>query len=204
MIQTIVNFILDLVKDWWYNWIFIMMMVESSFIPFPSELAMIPAWYLVSIWEMNFVLALAYWTFWAIVWSTINYFIAFKLWEPLIKSFIHRYWKYIFVNVKHYDRAEKYFEDHWPITIFVSRFIPAIRQLISLPAWAFEMNYTKFFIYTWIWAMLWNIVLMIIWYLAWENQELIKTYSTEALIICAIFIFITIFVYYTLNKKRKK
>ena len=206
MIETIVNFILDTVWSWWYIWIFIMMVIESSFFPFPSEVAMIPAWYLSSIWEMNFVVSLLVWTFWAIVGATINYFLAFYLGEPVIKRLIHRYWKYIFLSESHFKQAEKYFSKHWSITIFVARFIPAIRQLISLPAWAFKMNYTKFFVYTWLWAWIWNLILMFIWYMAWENQELIKYYSKEALLLSIIFILFISLVYciYTKSSKNNK
>ena len=142
---------------------------------------MVPAGYLASIWQMNFIVALWVGTTWAIIGATINYMLAYKLWEPIIKKLIHKYWKYIFVNETHYIKSEKYFQKHWNITTFLARFIPAIRQLISLPAWAFKMNFPKFAFYTWLWAWIWNLILMSIWYIAWENKELISKYSKEAL-----------------------
>jgi len=196
-----VNYIVNTIGDLWYLWIFLMMVIESSFIPFPSEVAMIPAWFLAFKWEMSFWLALLVWTFWAIIWATINYFIAYKLWEKVILKLIKNYWKYFLIKEEHYKKSENYFLKHWNITIFLARFIPAIRQLISLPAWAFQMNYKKFFVYTWIWAFLWNLILMSIWYLAGQNQELIKQYSHQALIGIFIFSIIIIVIYIQKNKK---
>ncbi len=198
-----VNFIVDFANNLGYLWIFIMMVIESSFIPFPSEIAMIPAWYLASIWKMDFFMALLVWTFGAIVWATINYYIAFKLSESVILKLIRNYWKYFFISEDHYKKAENYFLKHWSITVFTARFIPAVRQLISLPAWAFEMNYKKFFIYTFIWAWIWNFVLMWIWYIAGQNRDLIHKYSSFAIIWAIIFILIIICIYYFVNKKKK-
>ncbi len=200
-----VNYVVQLVGNMWYIWIFIMMVLESSLIPFPSEIAMIPAWYLSCTWELNFYISLFVWTFWAIIWATINYIIAFKLWEKLTLSFIRKFWKYFLINEKHYRKAENYFLKHWNITIFSARFIPGIRQIISLPAWSFEMNYRKFFFYTMIWAWIWNFILMVIGYIAWKNKDLIKQYTNSALFYSIIFliIIISIYIYYN-NKKRIK
>ena len=201
--HQIIDFIVNIAANLGYTWILIMMIVESSFIPFPSELAMIPAGYLSSTWEMNFIIALWIWSGWAIIWATINYMIALKLWEPITRSLIHKYWKYIFISDSHYIKAEKYFEKHWSITTFLARFIPAVRQLISLPAWAFKMNFAKFVLYTWLGAWIWNLILMIIWYIAWENKELIAEYSKEALLwVISIWVLIGI-IYYLKNKNAK-
>jgi membrane protein DedA with SNARE-associated domain len=182
-----------------------MMVLESSFIPFPSEVAMIPAWYLSSIWKMNFLFAFISWTVWALVWATINYILAYNLWEKNIIALINRYWKYFFIKEVHYKKAKQYFLKHWIITIFLARFITVVRQLISLPAWAFKINFKKFFIFTWIWAWLWNLWLMLIGYIAWENKELIEKYSKELLFLgIFVIIFISFFYYLIKNKKKKK
>lgn len=184
-----------------YSDIFIMMVLESSFIPFPSEIAMVPAGFQASIWDINFILAFLSWTAWAIIWATINYLIWYQLWENFIKKFISKYWKYFFIKVKHYNKAELYFENHWSITVFTARFIPAVRQLISLPAWVFKMWYAKFFFYTWLGAWIWNLTLMTIWYIAWENKELIKQYLLESLIWGIIFISLIWAIYYFIKYK---
>lgn len=202
--HEIIDIIVNFANQIWYTWIFIMMVIESSFIPFPSEVAMIPAWYLASIWKIDFALALLLWTMWALVWATINYIIWFYYWEKFILKFINKFWKYFFINEEHYKKSELFFEKHWMITIFTGRFIPAVRQLISLPAWVFKINYAKFFFYTWLWAWLWNLALMIVWYIAWENQELIKQYLNELLFWAIIFIIIIWTIYYLIKNNGKK
>lgn len=200
MFWEIATFVVEKVGDWGYTWIYLMMTIESSFIPFPSEVAMIPAWYLSSLGQMNIYLAFLAGTLWALTWSIINYFLWKKLGWPLIRTLVHKYGKYIFLNANHYDQAEKFFQKHWSITTFNGRFIPAVRQLISIPAWVFNMNFTKFIIYTWIWAWIWNIVLLTIWYIAWENKDLIAKYSHEAVIWTLTLIVVVSVIYYFTNK----
>jgi len=200
--QQIIDFIVNWVSNLGYSGIFIMMVLESSFIPFPSEVAMIPAWYLASIWKMDFSIALIVWTFWAIIWATINYVLWFYLWEKVIRKLIKKYWKFFLIKPKQFEKTEKYFQKHWWITTFLARFISIIRQLISLPAGIFKMNYISFFIYTTFWAFLWNLILMIIWYIAWQNKELIQKYSQETMYFIIIFIIIIWIFYYYKNERK--
>lgn len=202
--HEIINYVVNIVGELWYIWIFIMMVLESSFFPFPSEVAMIPAWYLAAIWEMDFLVALMAWTLWAIVWASINYFLWYKLWWPIIKALIRDYWKYFFIKEEHYKKTEDYFKTHWVITTFLARFITVIRQLISLPAWVFKMNLGKFIFFTSLWAGLWNLMLMILWYIAWENKELIERHTKEMLIGGILFVIIIGVVYYLKHTKWKK
>lgn len=201
--HEIINIIVEIVWDMWYTWIFIMMILESSFFPFPSEVAMIPAWYLASTWVMNFYIALFVWTLWALVWASINYALWYLLWDKIIKKLINKYWKYLFIKIEHYEKSEKYFKEHWIITTFLARFITVIRQLISLPAWVFKINIAKFLLYTWLWAWIWNLMLMLIWYVAWENRELIWKYSKELLIFGIVFVILIWVIYYYIHKNKK-
>lgn len=199
IIEIIKNFLWNI----WYSEIFIMMVLESSFFPFPSEVAMIPAWFLASTWKLNFFIALMAGTTWALVWAAINYFLWYYLWAKTIKYLIHNYWKYFLIKESHYEKSELYFQKHWSITTFLARFITVVRQLISIPAWVFKMNFTKFFIYTWLWAWIWNLILMIIWYIAAENKELIERYTTELLIWSIIFVIIIWYIYYKRQQKNE-
>lgn len=200
--HEIINYIVWIVADLGYIWIFVMMVLESSFFPFPSEVAMIPWGYLISKWEMSFLMVFLAWTSWALVWASINYFLWRYLWWPIIISLIDKYWKYFLIKQKHYKRTETYFHEHGDITTFLARFITVVRQLISIPAWVFKMNFYKFLLYTFLWASAWNILLIFIWYIAWENQELIAKYSKEALIWWFFFVLLVIIIYYFKNKKR--
>lgn len=199
--------IIEIIKEFlgsiWYTEIFIMMTLESSFFPFPSEVAMIPAGYLWSTWSLNFWFALLVWTTWALTWASINYFLGYYLWWKTIKKLIKNYWKYFLIKEEHYEKSENYFKKHWVITTFLARFITVVRQLISIPAWVFKMNFTKFFIYTGLWAWAWNLILMIIWYVAAENQELVEQYTKELLIFSFIFVILIGYLYYYKNKKNE-
>ena len=201
LINAVTNFIWDL----WYGWIFAMMVLESSFFPFPSEIAMIPAGYLSNPWieggaQMNFALAFTAWTLWAMVWATINYILGWKLGAPIIKKIISKYGKFVFLTPQHYDKTEYFFLDHGSLGTFVGRLITWIRQIISIPAWVFRMNYWKFLLYTTAGAWLWNLVLMVIWYIAGWNKDLIAEYSFMAFLWSFIIVWITTYTYFQRRK----
>ena len=199
------DLVVALSEQFWYLGIFIMMTVESSFIPFPSELAMIPAGINIAQWDMSLLLVFLAWTLWAILWASINYFGGMYLWKPVVTTLIHKYWKYIFLNTSHYDRSEAYFEKHGSITTLVWRFIPAVRQLISIPAGIFRMNYLKFLFYTMLWAGIWNGILILIWYIAGRNEELVKKMIWEAFLITLVVLWTIIFAYvYYVKSQAKK
>lgn len=198
--HEIIEYIVNIVWDLGYTGIFVMMVLESSFFPFPSEVAMIPAWYLSSTWEMNFSIALLVWTLWALLGAIINYILGYKLWWPIIKKLIHSYWKYFFIKEEHYNKTENYFYKHGIITTFLARFITVIRQLISLPAGVFKINFAKFLFFTGLWAGLWNLILMVIWYVAGENKDLIAQYTKE-LLVCGILFVIIVAIWYVIKNK---
>ena len=204
MLHEFVNFVVNIASSLWYVWIFFMMVLESSFIPFPSEVAMVPAWYLVSLGKMNFLIVLLIWTFWALVWATINYVIWYFLGWKKILYLIDKFWKYFLITKEHYHISENYFKKHGMITVFLARFIPAIRQLISLPAWVFKINFPLFLFFTWLGAWIWNLVLIYIWYIAWKNQELIGKYSHMALFLALVGVILIWVIYYYVDKYFEK
>lgn len=202
--EVFITMIVNTVSTLGYFGIFIMMTIESSFIPFPSEVAMIPAGYLASVWEMNFVLALFAGTLWALVWASINYALWLYFWEKVIKKLVKKYGKYFLISEESYNKSEKYFQAHGSITTFTGRFIPAIRQLISIPAWIFKMNLTKFYVYSALGAGAWNLILMYIGYIAGQNKELIATYSKEATLWVLLFVVILVGGYISIQSRKKK
>lgn len=200
----IVDIVLSLVEWMWYTGIFIMMMIESSFIPFPSEVAMLPAGYLASLGRMSLVGAFLAGTLWAMAWASINYFLWRHLGKPVVKKLIHDYGKYILLSEKHYKHSEKYFQKHGSITTLVGRFIPAVRQLISIPAGIFRMNFGRFLFYTTLWAGTWNAILLAVWYIAWKNDALVKKLLSEALLIVILILWIIVIGYVKYVKSQKK
>lgn len=188
-----------------YWGIFIMMTIESSFIPFPSEVAMIPAGYLASLGRMNIYIAFLAGTLGAVAGSCINYFLGKYLGGPVVKKLIHRYGRYILLKEDHYEKAESYFEKHGAITTLVGRFIPAVRQLISLPAGIFKMHFGKFIFYTTLGAGTWNAILLAIWYIAGKNDALIKKLTSEIMWILVIVLgtIIALYVAYVKSQAKK-
>lgn len=140
------------------------MVIESSFIPFPSELVVPPAAYLAtaqgSTSDMNIFIIVLVATAGALVGSFINYFLALFLGRPIVYSFANsKLGHACLLNTEKVDKAEIYFDKHGAISTFIGRLIPAIRQLISIPAGLSKMNFGKFCLYTFLGAGVWNAIL---------------------------------------------
>ena len=178
---------------WQLNYvsIFILMAMESSIIPVPSEAVMIPAWYLVKTWQLNMFLTILVWWIWSLIWAILNYFILGKI---IGKPFLLKYGKYILITEKKYFKAEKLFLKNDKLYTFLGRFIPVVRHLISIPAWIFNMNLWYFCILTFIWATIWCAVLTLVWYYFWEWMvEVFHKYTKETSIIIVFILLIWIF-----------
>ncbi len=155
---------------WGYFLIFFFMAVESSFIPFPSEVVMIPAGFMAYRGELtfgspwlDFTLAIVAGLAGSMVGSYVNYYLALWLGRP----FLHRYGKYFFLPEKTLNRAEEIFREYGELTTFVCRLLPGIRQLISLPAGLVKMEFWRFSFFTALGAGIWIIILTFVgWYLA--------------------------------------
>lgn len=180
--------LLDLFWQLNYISIFILMALESSIFPVPSELVMIPAWYLVQNWQLNFIFVILAWTFWSLLWAIVNYFV---LWQLIWKPFLLKYWKYFLITEKKYHKAENLFLKNDKLYTFVWRFLPVIRHLISIPAWIFKMNLSYFLVLTTIWAWIWCLILTLVWYYFWNwIVEIFHKYTSEINILMVIFIII--------------
>ncbi len=161
MFETIVRWVTEMIFDLGYPGITILMAVESSFFPFPSEVVLPPAGYLAAQGRMNPWLVLSAGLLGSMIGALFNYYIAVTLGRP----FLHRYGKYFFVKEKSLDRAETFFRRHGEISTFVGRLIPVIRQLISVPAGVARMRLDRFLMYTAIGAGIWCTILTGIgWY----------------------------------------
>ena len=168
MLETLVFWVVDRVREWGYAGIFAMMFVESSFVPFPSEVAMIPAGYLAARGEMDPYLATAAGLLGSVGGALLNYALAVWLGLPLLE----RVARYFLIGAERFESAERYFEDHGEITTFAARLIPGVRQLISVPAGLARMRLGRFVFYTALGSGLWSAVLVAIGYLAGANEEL--------------------------------
>lgn len=162
----------------------LLMTIESSFIPFPSEIVIPPAaWLAATGDDLNVVLVILFATLGADLGATINYFLSLWLGRPVVYAFANSRLGHIcLIDEEKVRKAELFFDEHGSVGTFVGRLIPAIRQLISIPAGLARMNYWKFISYTTLGAGIWNTVLAGIGYglknVCNSQEELIATATT--------------------------
>lgn len=145
-----------------YFWITVLMAIESSFIPFPSEVVVPPAAYFASTEgsNLNIYLVVAFATLGALIGALVNYYLSVWIGRPLVYKFANsRFGHMCLIDEAKVVKAEQYFDKHGAISTFIGRLIPAVRQLISIPAGLARMNLAKFVLYTSLGAGVWNIVL---------------------------------------------
>ncbi len=196
--QEIVNFLVESIGSLGYLGIFVLMFLESSFFPFPSEVVMIPAGYLSYKGEMNIFLAVFFGILGSVAGALFNYFLASKFG----RAFLLKYGKYIFVKEETLLKLEDFFEKHGHISTFNGRLIPGIRQYISLPAGLANMHLGKFTLYTALGAGIWVVVLALLGYFLGQNEDLIHKYLKEITFITLAIIALITFAYYKYQKSR--
>lgn len=187
--------IIERVEGWYadhmnYGTIATLMAVESSFIPFPSEVVVPPAAYVAGIegsslhttesYPINVLLVVLFGTLGAMIGAIINYFLAMWLGRPIVYAFADSKLGHILLlSAEKVKKAEDYFNEHGKVSTFVGRLIPGIRQLISIPAGLCKMNFGWFVLYTFLGAGIWNVVLALLGYIAHGQMDLIHAYSHE-------------------------
>lgn len=164
MLETLAGYldqIAALAPTWGYLFVFVFMAIESSFIPFPSEVVMIPAGFLAARGEMgSAALAVVIAIFGSLVGAYLNYYLSLWLGRP----FLEKYGKYFFVKKEALDRASEVFNKYGSATTFVCRLIPVIRQLISIPAGISKMPLLPFTFFTGLGAGIWSAILCFVGY----------------------------------------
>ena len=205
------------VENWYANnmsylSITLLMTIESSFIPFPSEVVIPPAAYVAGKEDstlhvtdnyiLNVLLIVLFGTIGALLGAIINYLLSMWLGRPIIYAFADSKVGHLcLLSSEKVKKAEDYFNDHGKVSTFVGRLIPGIRQLISIPAGLSKMHFGQFLLYTFLGASIWNIVLALLGYIAHGQMDLIHAYSHELSI--AIMALLGIVVVYFVVKKLK-
>ena len=197
--HELINWLILTIGALGYPGIFLLMAMESSVIPLPSELVMPPAGYLAQQGQMNMAVAILCGTLGSLVGAYVNYFAAHYLGRPLVL----KYGKYVWITEEKFAKVETYFKDHGEISTFIGRLLPVVRHLISLPAGLAGMNHWKFSLYTVAGAGLWVTVLTSIGYVIGANQALIMKYSHQA-VIGVVLLSLAIITAYVWNHRRKK
>mgnify|MGYP006331292921 FL=1 len=192
-----------------YFWVTFFMMIESSFIPFPSEIVVIPAAFMAAEGTMSLPLVILFATIGGLLGATINYVLSYTLGRKIIYAFADSKLGHLcLLDSDKVAYAEEYFRKRGVLATLIGRLIPAVRQLISIPAGLSKMNFGKFAFFTFLGAGAWNIILACIGYGfhgVMNKEELIEKvqhYSHEFLLVIIV-LFIG-FVGYMIYKNKKK
>ncbi len=186
------------------------MAVESSFIPFPSEVVIPPAVYVASeadsalcatgVYGVDVMLIVLFGTLGAMIGAIINYALSVWLGRLIIYRFADSKLGHLcLLSGEKLEKAETYFREHGNVSTFVGRFIPGIRQLISIPAGLSRMHFGWFLFYTFLGAFIWNCILALLGYIAHGQMDLIKEYSHELSI--AILVLVGLVAVYLIGKQ---
>jgi len=177
MLDSFVQWLLDLFRGMGYPGIVVLMAVESSILPLPSELVMPPAGYLAAKGEMSFLVAVACGVLGSILGALANYGLA----HWLGRAFFLRLGKYALITEKALDRSERYFAAHGEISTFLGRMLPVVRHLISIPAGVARMHLGRFVAFTGLGALVWCTILTWIgWFIGSREDVILEVLNQEA------------------------
>ena len=192
-----------------YGTILLLMLLESTVIPVPSELVVAPAAYHAAGGSLNVVLVVLFATIGADLGASINYFVALYVGRPVIYRFANSRWgKMCLLNQEKVEKSERYFDDHGVVATLTGRLIPGIRHLISLPAGLARMNYWKFLLYTTIGAGVWHTILAALgWYLhafikPEDLEHTIERYN-HYIVLGILAIVVVAVAYFVIKRKRR-
>lgn len=182
--EAIIAPILSIAEGMGYFGVALLMLVESTFFPLPSEIVIPPFAYLASKGELNIIGVILAGTLGSLLGACINYFLARLIGQAFIYKMVgHRYAKYIFLNQKKMQKAEDFFLKNANTSTFFGRLIPGIRHLISIPAGFFRMNFKNFVVYTAFGSMIWVTILSALGYFFGQNENLLMAYFKEITIV---------------------
>ncbi len=198
MLAEFSHWLLATVFDWGYLGIFLLMGIESSVIPIPSELILIPAGVLIADGKMNLYLVFIVSLLGSFLGSLINYYAAMFVG----RRFLYKYGKYFFVSHESLQKMDEFFLNHGHVSTFTGRLIPGARHLISIPAGLAKMDIKLFLIYTGAGAGLWSIILIALGYFIGKSQDLIMMYLKEITVGLVLFVLAVIVGYIFFKKKQ--
>jgi membrane protein DedA with SNARE-associated domain len=198
MIQAAIDWLVEFVHALGYPGVFVMTFLESTFVPIPSEVTMIPAGYLVQQGHWNLWAVLALSISGTICGSLAMYFVA----SMLGRRFLLAYGKYMLFAHDKMEKLDRYFSSHGEISIFTGRLIPGVRHVISFPAGLAHMDLKKFTLYTGIGGGLWMTTLIIIGYVIGDRKELVKQYMPYITVIFLAAVVLMIAIYVVRHRRK--
>jgi membrane protein DedA with SNARE-associated domain len=199
MLEALEHFMTEVIGDYGYYAVIVLMLFESACIPIPSEVTMVFGGFLVSRGRLDF--------FWVGMWGTIANVLGSWLayWVGLVggRPLIERWGKYVFLREHELDRAEEWFKKHGETAVFVSRLLPVVRTFISLPAGVARMPFVKFTVYTFLGCLPWTFALTWAGFLLGENWETFLKYGEPVSIAIGV-ILLGLLVWWLIKRKRAK
>lgn len=197
MFETFLDILLSFSSQFGYFGIFFLMTIESSFVPFPSEIVIPPAAYLASTGQFNIYLVIICGIIGSLAGAAINYWLSYTLGRQVIYKLVNtKLAKLFLLDEAKIKKAEKYFLRYGKASTFFGRLVPVVRQLISIPAGFSKMNFGSFMLNTALGSGIWVIILAILGYALGSNQELMAEYYKEIkiIIIAAVIIIASAFI----------
>jgi membrane protein DedA with SNARE-associated domain len=202
--EQFVQSLLDLSDKMGHLGVFFLMILESTFIPIPSELVIPPAAFLAHFGKMNIFLVVAAGVGGSVVGALINYYLALYLGRPIIYAIAQRHFmRYLFITHHKLQKAEEYFVKHGNISTFIGRLIPGIRHLISIPAGFSRMPLKSFILYTFLGSFLWVSVLSVAGYVLALNEAFFKAYFWQLAWTSIALIIILVVAIYVIKTRKK-
>lgn len=198
MTEQIAQFFVEIVNDWGYIGIFVLMTLESTVFPIPSELVMIPAGYLAHQGELSATLSVIAGTAGSLAGAMINYIVS----RRYGRSFLWNHGKKILVLRRRLAQMDYFFRRYGEVTTFLGRLIPVARHYISIPAGLAKMRLWRFMLFTSLGAFVWMVVLTALGYFIGNNLAEIKQY-THLFGYAVIALSIAVGLYYYFNKRAK-
>lgn len=195
MLEIFGHYIISFIETTNYFGIFILMALESALIPIPSEITMPFSGFLASQGKLSLTLVILVGTLANLVGSYIAYYIGYFIEETVLLKFIKKYGKFILVSEHDYQRGNKWFAKYGDKIIFISRLLPGIRTVISLPAGVFRMDIKKFTIYTVAGCLIWSALLTYFGFVLGENWPSLEGYFSKFQILIIILLAVGVILY---------
>jgi membrane protein DedA with SNARE-associated domain len=205
MVERLISWLLTTLLTLGYPGIVLLMAIESSILPLPSELVMPPAGYWVAKGKLSLPIVLLCGTAGSVIGALANYWVA----QLLGRAFVRRFGRYVLLSERSLERAERYFAVHGEISTLVGRLLPVIRHLISIPAGIARMPLSRFVTYTAVGAFTWCAVLTGIGYFLGQHEDVLRNeevqhYVTRVLVILIPVIVIGVGTYIVLQRRRRR
>lgn len=180
MLTNLFNFFINIAHNLGYGGVVLLMTIESSFLPLPSEVVIPPFAYLAAQGRFNIFLVILFGVFGSVLGATINYIISRTLGRVIVYRLVDtKLAKLLLINREKLERSEKIFLDNSSWSTFWGRLVPVVRHLISIPAGFCEMPFGRFILFTALGSFVWVSVLAVLGYFIGANQELILVYASQ-------------------------